>query len=62
MLEKQSKIVKLNPDAATLYLIIPADLVKDSAFPFKEGEFVKVRIDAVNSRLIVEPILIKKEG
>lgn len=57
MLEKQSKIVKLNPDAATLYLIIPADLVKDSTFPFQEGEPVNVRIDPVNARLIVEPLL-----
>ena len=57
MLEKQSKIVKLNPDAATLYLVIPADLVKDSVFPFQEGESVNVRIDPVNARLIVEPLL-----
>ena len=57
VLEKKCKIVKLNPEAATLYLLLSADLVKDSAFPFKEGEFVKVRIDPVNARLIVEPLL-----
>jgi len=35
-------------------IYVPADLVIDSTFPFKEGESVKIRID--NGRLIVEEI------
>lgn len=45
----KSKIYK-HPNAATLYLTIPADVVKDSTFPFKEGDVVSVMIteDAEN--------------
>lgn len=35
-------------------LYIPADVYKDSQFPFKAGEHVKVRIDTDNNRLIVD--------
>ncbi len=38
-----------------LILYIPADVYKDSQFPFKPSEQVKVKIDSKN-RLIVEKI------
>jgi hypothetical protein len=37
-----------------LVLYIPSDLRKDSAFPFRVGEKVRIRIDG--KRLIVEKV------
>jgi len=37
-----------------MILYIPADVYKDSQFPFKPKEQVKVKIDTKNNRLIVE--------
>lgn len=37
-------------------IYVPADLVKDSSFPFTDGDVLQIRIEA--SRLIVE----KKRG
>jgi len=51
MLEKKSRIFRVK-NQKTALLTIPADLVKDSAFPFKVPEEVIVRIDG--NRLIVE--------
>jgi len=42
----------LSPKGKTGVLYVPADIVKDSAFPFQPGEKVKVRIEG--NRLIVE--------
>lgn len=43
MKKGRSKLYK-HPKAATLYLTIPADVVKDSTFPFKKGDVVIVEI------------------
>ncbi len=43
MQEGESKLSK-HPKASTIYLTIPADVVKDSTFPFKAGDKVSVRI------------------
>ncbi len=37
-----------------LILYIPADIYKDSQFPFKPKDQVKITIDSHNKRLIVE--------
>ncbi|WP_169743676.1 hypothetical protein [Methanolacinia paynteri] len=42
--------------ANTKYLTIPAKLITDSAFPFEEGEEVKITVDSQNKRLVVEKI------
>jgi hypothetical protein len=39
-----------------MILYIPADVYKDSQFPFKPKEQVTVKIDTENDRLIVEKI------
>jgi hypothetical protein len=40
-----SKLYKLNPKAKTLYLSIPADIIKEEGFPFAEGDTVKIELD-----------------
>jgi hypothetical protein len=59
MLEAESKIV--NRPAYTgkkqydkLFIYIPTDLAKDSAFPFLADEKIKIRIDKENNRLLIE--------
>ena len=58
VLKGQSKLYK-HPKAATLYLCIPSDLVKDSQFPFEAGEVVSVEFHPSFKVLIVRK---KKEG
>lgn len=41
-------------DANTLFVSIPADVAVDSAFPFEEGEDIKIKIE--DGKLIVEAI------
>jgi len=53
-LKGTSKIYKLNPNANTLYLSIPADITKEEGFPFQEGELVKIVLDTEKQRLIIE--------
>lgn len=57
MLKGSSKLCK-NVRAKTLYLTIPASVVDDSAFPFKNGERVTVRIEY--ERLIVEKLTVEE--
>jgi hypothetical protein len=54
-----SKLYK-HPKASTLYLTIPSDVVKDSSFPFRQGDVIIVQID---TELLDEAIVIlrKKE-
>ena len=53
MREMIGKLTK-SDKSATGILYIPADLMVDSAFPFKPPESVKVRIDG--ERLIIEKV------
>ena len=40
-----------------VYIYLPADISRDSAFPFKfEKGYLKVRIDIKNENLIIEKI------
>ncbi|MCG3257701.1 MAG: hypothetical protein KAU62_16480 [Candidatus Heimdallarchaeota archaeon] len=52
-LKGTSKLVKRNPKAETLYLTIPADIVKEEGFPFKDKELIKIELDKKNQWLII---------
>jgi len=39
-----------------LRIYIPVDITIDSAFPFKTGDTVKIRIDHNNKRLVIERV------
>ncbi len=59
MLEAESKIVNRPSTTAgklydKLFIYIPTDLAKDSAFPFAADEKIKIRIDKENNRLLIE--------
>lgn len=43
-----------NEKGRRLRIYVPVDLSIDSAFPFKIGDKVKIKIDVKNSRLIIE--------
>ncbi len=51
-LEGKAKIVQ-SPNAYTQYLIIPSALVRDSQYPFKEGDTVTIKVDVQNKILII---------
>ncbi|MHA1296512.1 MAG: hypothetical protein ACTSPH_07885 [Promethearchaeota archaeon] len=53
-LKGTSKLYKLNPKANTLYLSIPAEIIKEEGFPFQEGETVKIVLDKETRKLIIE--------
>ncbi|MCL1965817.1 MAG: hypothetical protein FWF66_03695 [Candidatus Bathyarchaeota archaeon] len=36
------------------FIYVPIEIVRDSAFPFKSNERVKVKINAENKQLIIE--------
>jgi len=38
------------------FIYIPTDLARDSSFPFKVRELVKIRIDEENNRLFIEKL------
>lgn len=52
VLEEETKLVK-SPNAYTQYLIIPAAVVRDSQYPFKEGGKVRIRVDPEKKLLII---------
>ncbi|MCJ7635007.1 hypothetical protein MUP77_21780 [Candidatus Bathyarchaeota archaeon] len=54
MKDGTSKLYK-HPKASTLYLTIPSDVVKDSTFPFKQGDIVNIWIstDHANQALVI---------
>lgn len=57
MLEGKSKIINRprmskGKQYDSLFIYIPSDVTKDSAFPFRSDDEVKVRID--KNRLIIE--------
>ncbi len=61
MLESTSRLLN-NPTQTAVkkydkyYIYIPTDVAKDSAFPFKVDETIKIRIDPQNKRLIIEKV------
>jgi hypothetical protein len=61
MLESESKLVNRPTETGgklydKFYVYIPRELSKDSAFPFKVDERLKIKIDTKNKRLIIEKI------
>ena len=36
------------------FIYVPTEVVRDSLFPFKVGEAVRIRIDGENNRLIID--------
>lgn len=48
-----SKIYRLNPKAKTLYLSIPAELIKEKGFPFKAGDIVKIELNTKLQKIIL---------
>jgi hypothetical protein len=59
MLESESKLLNRPTRTAgkqydKYYIYIPTDLARDSAFPFKKDEKLKLKIDPQNKRLIIE--------
>ncbi len=59
MLESESKIVNRPTQTGgktydKIFIYVPTEVAKDSAFPFKTNQKVKVKIDPTNKRLIIE--------
>ena len=52
VLEAETKIVQ-SKDAHTQYLVIPAVMVQDSQYPFKEGEKVRITIDPYRKVMMI---------
>jgi hypothetical protein len=61
MLESESKLINRPTQTAgkqydKYYIYIPTEVARDSAFPFKKDEKLKIKIDPQNKRLIIEKI------
>ena len=52
VLEEETRLVK-SPNAYTQYLIIPAAMVRDSQYPFKNGGKVKIKVDPEKKLLFI---------
>lgn len=60
VLEAETKIVQ-SKNARTQYIVIPADMVADSQYPFKANERIRLIIDPYRKMIIIrsseEPVL-----
>jgi hypothetical protein len=61
MLEAESKLVNRptktgKKEYPKFFVYLPSAIMNDSAFPFKVDDRLKVTIDPVNKRLIVEKV------
>jgi bifunctional DNA-binding transcriptional regulator/antitoxin component of YhaV-PrlF toxin-antitoxin module len=54
MVLKAKATITGNAKGARLRIYIPSDLAIDSAFPFKKGDIVMIKIDKEKMRLVVE--------
>jgi|GEM_PF-1031336 len=66
VLETEAKIVQ-SKNARTQYIVIPADMVADSQYPFKANERIRIIIDPYRKMMIIrsfeEPMVeISPEG
>jgi len=66
VLEKETKIIQ-SRNARTQYIVIPADMVADSQYPFKAGERVRITVDPYRRMIIIrsteEPYIeVSREG
>lgn len=55
VLEKESKIFQ-SKNARTQYIIIPADVVSDSQYPFRAGDRVRITVDPYHKIMIIASI------
>lgn len=44
------------------YIHIPAKLARDSQFPFKDGDELRIAVDTFRNRMIVEKVGVSREG
>lgn len=56
MLKKKGSIWKATTNAEAHVVYVPADITKDSQYPFKTKEKVNVTLDPKNQRLIVTKV------
>jgi hypothetical protein len=54
VLEEETNIVQ-SKNAYTQYLTIPSSLVRDSQYPFKNGDKVKITVDPTHRILMITP-------
>lgn len=55
VLEKETKIFQ-SRNARTQYIMISADIVSDSQYPFKEGERVRITVDPYRKMMIIRSV------
>ena len=55
VLEKETKIVQ-SRNAHTQYVVIPAAMVRDSQYPFKANEGVRITVDPYRRMMIIRSI------
>ncbi|MEM2429218.1 MAG: hypothetical protein QW779_01605 [Nitrososphaerales archaeon] len=65
-MEAETKIVQ-SKNARTQYIVIPADIVSDSQYPFKAGERIRITIDPYRKLMIIRsirepPIKVSSDG
>ncbi len=51
-IEGRKKIIQ-SRNARTQYIVIPADIVADSQYPFKAGERIRICVDPFRKMLII---------
>jgi len=56
MLKKKGKVWKATRNAQSHVIYIPADIVKDSAYPFAPQDVVDVRLDPATKSLIITKV------
>jgi len=52
VLEEETKVIQ-SRNAYTQYIIIPASIVRDSQYPFKAGEKIKIIIDPYHKIILI---------
>jgi len=55
VLEEETKVIQ-SRNAHTQYLVIPADVVRDSQYPFREGEIVRITVDPYRRMMIIRSV------
>jgi hypothetical protein len=55
VLEKESKVFQ-SKNARTQYIIIPADVVSDSQYPFRAGDRVRITVDPYHGIMLIASI------
>jgi hypothetical protein len=61
MLEGQGKLINRKTKTAgkeydRFFIYVPTEVARDGTFPFKEGEGLRIRIDAKGKRVVIEKV------